>query len=1070
MELIHSDVVGPIPVKGFDGSKYFVTFECDKTKLAAVYCMKSKGEVTDCFIHFKKHFERVDLGWTIKRLHDDNGGEYIAGRLQRFIFQEGILWEATEPYTPQMNGPSERLGQTIWRKAAPLLKFAGIPLDFWPEAVKHAAYLYNRSIHSAIKISPFQARYSRIPRYSHINVFGSVVYYNNPGHKKKLRDETVRGILVGYEGDTICRILKPNGRIARGAAVKTIERMLWEQFDPTDTEPNQLMDHFTNVTQPGKVLPLQKPVSLPLPDPFSSLKRKYNPVAKPASDLWFNSSKELVEHHQIAPSFQLPSPNLPQPSYVLRSPASVPSLIRSSPADVPSLLKPFSEPIAPLRTTLSQTATPGPSRPKQEPQGRAPSTVLGRRTVSTSQRPQTERATSSPLALGKDAFWYDKPPPRERREREVKQEINYKIPGASDIESVFDQSPVRTISSSPPEYIPEYVHPSIEDPTEDEEEDEDEDWHVIQPERHPELRQATALEKDDESESFQPEDIERVTPPNHPELRAATPLSDSPDPLSLLMIPRYVASTNHCSLLTFLGHMDSIEPFEPKTLQQAMDSPQWKHWKAAIEDEYNSLVENKTWSPMPLPANRQALSGKWVFKLKRGAHGEILRYKARWVVRGFEQREGLDFTETFASVVKPMSYKAIFALAAAYDWEIEQMDVKTAFLYGDIEEDVWVELPTGCGVSGSVKLNKALYGLKQSPRVWYNTLATYLATLGFKPLDADASVFCKDGTIIAIYVDDLLLASESVEDIKSLKEALNVRFKMSDLGACHFYLGMEVIRDRPRRQLRLSQEAYLQKVLTDHGMENCNGVQTPMETSSRLVPADPDYQADRAFRTKYQSAVGSLMYAMLGTRPDIAYAVSVVSRFASNPNTTHMNAVKRILKYLKETIHLGLVYHGSLQPLIGYTDSDFAGDPHTRRSTSGYVFNLGSAAISWSSKRQATVSLSSCEAEYIGQTNATKEAVWLQAFLRQLQPDKDPGVGATVIYADNQGAIALAKNQVFHGRTKHIEMHYHFVREKISDGTVELRYISTSEQVADGLTKALCRDKFQAFRRAVGVE
>jgi hypothetical protein len=189
---------------------------------------------------------------------------------------------------------------------------------------------------------------------------------------------------------------------------------------------------------------------------------------------------------------------------------------------------------------------------------------------------------------------------------------------------------------------------------------------------------------------------------------------------------------------------------------------------------------------------------------------------------------------------------------------------------------------------------------------------------------------------------------------------------------------MEVIRDRPRRTLRLSQEAYLRKVLEDHDIENCaTVVSTPMETSVKLMPAEPDYECPSSLRREYQSAVGSLIYAMLGTRPDLAFAVLVVSRFASNPTTTHLKAVKRIFRYLRSTIGIGLVFRGSIEPLTGYTDSDWAGDHDTRRSTSGYVFNIGSAAISWSSKRQPTVSLSSCEAEYIGQTNATKEAMWL---------------------------------------------------------------------------------------------
>jgi hypothetical protein len=281
---------------------------------------------------------------------------------------------------------------------------------------------------------------------------------------------------------------------------------------------------------------------------------------------------------------------------------------------------------------------------------------------------------------------------------------------------------------------------------------------------------------------------------------------------------------------------------------------------------------------------------------------------------------------------------------------------------------------------------------------------------------------------------------------------------------------MTVTRDRVKRTVTLGQKAYLEKVLEQFGMLDCKPTVTPMETSPKnMVPAETDYIATTELRSCYQSAVGSLMYAMLGTRPDIAYSVSVVSRYSSNPTEAHMSAVKRILRYLKGTIDMELTFRGELSDLTGYTDADWAGDHGTRRSTSGYIFHIGSGAISWSSKRQATVSLSSCEAEYIGQTNATKEAIWLKRFLAQVNFDKFGPPVATIIYCDNQGAMALAKNPQFHGRTKHIETHHHFVREKVASGEVQLEYTPTETQVADGLTKALCRDKFQAFRKAIGV-
>ena len=365
-----------------------------------------------------------------------------------------------------------------------------------------------------------------------------------------------------------------------------------------------------------------------------------------------------------------------------------------------------------------------------------------------------------------------------------------------------------------------------------------------------------------------------------------------------------------------------------------------------MKEKVQSLIENKTWILCSPPKGRHVLRGKWVYKLKRGIDGSVVRFKARWVVRGFEQREGLDYNETFAAVVKPMSYKAIFAIAVVNDWELEQMDVVTAFLCGYVDEEIYVELPGGFGKPGKVcRLRKALYELKQFSRVWYNTLATFLRDQGFLAMDADLSVFANGKVIIVIYVDDLLITGPRKADIQWVKDVLHGRFKMIDLGPMHYYLGMGIERDRRQRTLHLSQKVYLKKVLKDHGMWECKPVATPMD-STRLEAAAPNHVATAGQRHAYQSAVGSLMYAMLGTRPDLAYAVSVVSRYASNPTNTHWKAVKRIFRYIKGTLDLRLTFSGALSPLSGYIDADWGGDPDIRRSTSGYVFNVGSGAIS----------------------------------------------------------------------------------------------------------------------------
>ncbi|OBS17106.1 hypothetical protein FPOA_12383 [Fusarium poae] len=624
--------------------------------------------------------------------------------------------------------------------------------------------------------------------------------------------------------------------------------------------------------------------------------------------------------------------------------------------------------------------------------------------------------------------------------------------------------------------------------------------------------QQTRLDNDDASRQLQEEHAQQNIPDNNedpiqdtiivqtdtrvPQLQDAQVNNHIPAPAALerhheLQLPRQTRSsrgqpryalvsneeprTEHTDRLNLLTtHIAmaarSIDLSEPRTYKQATQSPSFSQWKEAMTDELQSLEENKTWTMVNAPDNVNILRGKWVYKVKRGGKGEILRHKARFVVRGFEQEEGIDYHETFASVVKPMSYKAIFAIAAALDLEVEQMDVKTAFLYGDIDEDIYISQPEGFqdGTDRVCKLNKALYGLKQAPRIWYTTLSSYLAELGFKPLWSDVGVFVKGSTFIAVYVDDLLLVGPHMQDIKDIKSMLFARFKMTDLGPCEYYLGMSVRRDRPNQAIYLSQSAYIQKVLEDFELWDSNANSTPVATSKFNPPVD-GYKANPDLKTWYARAIGSLMYAMLGTRPDIAYGVSLCSRFLGNPTEEHKMAVKRIMRYLRGTVHLELRLQGQIQPPQGYTDADWGGDQDTRRSTGGYIFNFGSGAISWSSKRQPTVALSSCEAEYMVQTQATKEAIWLRRLFEELMAPSNVKLGATIIFGDNQGAIAMAKNPTQHAKSKHIGIQHHFVREQVALGEIELQYISTKKQVADGLTKPLPKVDFLRFRSALGL-
>ena len=530
---------------------------------------------------------------------------------------------------------------------------------------------------------------------------------------------------------------------------------------------------------------------------------------------------------------------------------------------------------------------------------------------------------------------------------------------------------------------------------------------------------------------------------------------------------------------------------EPDSYEQAMDGPYAPQWSLATTDEYNSLIQNGTWTLVKIedvPENLIPLKGKWVFKIKRGVKGEILRFKARWVVKGYLQRYCIDYEQTYAAVVKPMAFRVLFAIAAYLDFEIEQMDVKTAFLYGDIDVTLYMHMPQGFEQPGmTCLLKKALYGLKQSPRIWYEKLTRFLLEkLGLKPVDADRSVLATDagldGPIVTAYVDDIKIMGKDAGMVSAVKSQFKAAFDMVDMGPISYYLGLKVERNRKDRIITISQPAYIDKVAARFGLDKAAPSQYPIREGQILEPNNK--QATEAEIKRYQAMIGSVMFAMIETRPDISFAVSAVSRFAQNPSNVHFEAAKLIIRYLKTTRTRGIRYGGpeSEFKVIGYSDADWGGDKNTRKSTSGFIFMFNGGAISWASRKQSTVALSSTESEYMALTAAAKEMKWLKFLLTDLKlhdlstelkvneteayhsvKEGTPKGLCTDLKGDNQGAIALAHNPVNHARTKHIDIQYHFIREQVTNGTIDLEYIPTEAMVADGCTKALAKVKFQRF-------
>jgi hypothetical protein len=488
-----------------------------------------------------------------------------------------------------------------------------------------------------------------------------------------------------------------------------------------------------------------------------------------------------------------------------------------------------------------------------------------------------------------------------------------------------------------------------------------------------------------------------------------------------------------------------------------------------MTDEYTALMQNRTWTLVPCPAGANVVSGKWIFKHKFGSDGGLTRYKARWVVRGFSQQPGVDFDETFSPVVKPATIHVVLGIATSRAWPIHQLDVKNAFLHGTLDEEVYCQQPPGfldlSHPDYVCRLHKSLYGLKQAPRAWYQRFAVYAHRVGFVASQSDVSLFVmRHGAAIAyllIYVDDIILTASTPELLQHVTQLLHREFSMTDLGDLSYFLGISVTRS-PTGML-LSQRQYALDLLQRAGMLDCNPCATPIDTRCKLSADEGPLLSDP---TEYRSFAGALQYITL-TRPDIAHAVQQACLYMHAPREPHLNLVKRILRYLKGTLDLGLRLHATpATSLTAYSDADWAGCPDTRRSTSGYCIYLGDNLVSWSSKRQATVSRSSAEAEYRAVAHAVAECCWLRQLLQELH---HPLQAATIVFCDNVSAVYMASNPVQHSRTKHIEIDIHFVREKVSLGHIRVLHVPSSRQFADIMTKGLPSPLFLDFRYSLCV-
>ncbi|KAL9994189.1 putative RNA-directed DNA polymerase [Helianthus debilis subsp. tardiflorus] len=457
----------------------------------------------------------------------------------------------------------------------------------------------------------------------------------------------------------------------------------------------------------------------------------------------------------------------------------------------------------------------------------------------------------------------------------------------------------------------------------------------------------------------------------------------------------------------------------PNSMEQALKS---QNWKKAMEEEMRALIKNETWEKSVLPPGKKPVGCRWVFTIKHKPDGTIERYKARLVAKGYTQTYGIDYSETFSPVAKIDTIRVLFSIAANQEWPLLQFDVKNAFLHGELNEEVYMEPPPG--FIGNFKdkevcrLKKTLYGLKQSPRAWFGRFTLAMKGFGFRQSNSDHTLFLK-----------------------------RKEFEMKDLGRLKYFLGIEVLRSK--QGIFICQKKYILDLLAETGMLDCKPADTPMIANQKLYMEDG---AKLANKERYQRLVGKLIY-LSHTRPDIAYAVGVVSQFMHQPQVSHMEAVWRIVRYLKGTVGHGVLFQPNRHLEVqAYTDADWAGDKKDRRSTSGYFTLVGGNLVTWRSKKQKVVALSSAEAEFRGIARGLAEVLWIHKLLNEIGFTQNK---TSTIVCDNKAAIQISENPVQHDRTKHVEVDRHFIKEKLESGVIKLSFVRSGDQLADILTKAV---------------
>ena len=1045
--LLHMDLMGPMEVDSVREYRYILVVVDDFSRYCWVRCLKSKDETETALTEDIFPLAERRLNRKIQSFRSDRGGEFLSSEFTDWCRVRGISHNLTAPYTPQQNGLAEVSNRILQEKFRCMLSESGLPLRYWDFAVEYACWLKNRSPAAALKLgeTPSGVMYGSPPSIALARVFGCVsqVWVPRQIRQGKLGPRARWGIFLGVAKRSkawqFLMLDKNSLFVSRNAFFH--EELFWPKWKMYMSDRGEL-DGFAVEIEPG------------VSHPGDATQESVDPADADAD-------RDAVPATGRSPR----SPNSSAEAWYLRV------LNGGSGGSADEGDHPAVEVVAPQ---LGQER-PIPHQGADESLTGTDNHVSNLGGVGVSVEFPVELETCADTTGLGDAV-----------ESHVAVDVESSVSSAeteTGLES-HDLDPQESVEIRLPGF-------GLGGPGLQADLAEESDSGSAAPDRETSLP-GPLLSSDVVTDSrFAERYPVRIRKP------ARGMRSDGQGgyfgyaKLAKRM-QKFLAEDEFCLTPCTLGYAyagqgertPDLYYTEPKRYKDAVVDKYSKEWKHAMDKEYQQIVDRGVFKLVDLKPGQKLMTGRWVYKVKRNVDGTLEKFKCRFVVQGFKADPGIHYSETYAPTAEMATARMLLALATLFDWEVEQMDVSGAFLYGPIVEEIYMTPPEGYGDnSGKVwKLEKALYGLKQAPRQWNLKLHEVLTSMAFKQSCHDPSLYTlvRDGVTLYLldFVDDMLLVCPSKSLVESVKKELSTKFEMSDLGATKKYLGWHIQRDRKTREMWLSGEMKIMDTVRTFGMEHAECPDTPLPNGFQtflpheMDPSDPDRKPEADSKdkfspllsavdhSKYRSLVGGLQYFAQSLRPDVAYAANCLAQASNQPRERHWNAALYALRYLKGTAKLGIHYSASKgSQLVCYSDSDYAGCHGSRKSTSGSMCMIAGGPVSWRSKKQSVVTLSTTEAEFRALTAVVTDSMWLRGLCAEFGHAQ---AGPTPVYCDNEGAVKLSKNPVYRAKTKHVAVSFMFVRQEQERKTVHVVYVPTSKQAADFLTKRVQPAQFKA--------